>query len=122
MKEGQRKSIVDAIELIEEYKEGNGHREKKEAVLKASQKEGITHEDMNRFVFLTDPGRDIDDECCLILLAALSRGDCAYMEAKALVATLAPAEKRAALAQGRRLSAGLRGAREAKEGGTIFAS
>ena len=51
-------------------------------------------------VVLSDPGRDLDDECAIITMAALSRSPGALVECKAFIATLSPVASRARLARG----------------------
>eukprot|EP00947_MAST-08B_sp_MAST-8B-sp1_P003978 g3978.t1 len=53
-----------------------------------------------QMVVISDPGRDLDDECAMIMLAALSQTPGALVECKAFIATLAPVEERVRLARG----------------------
>ncbi len=53
---------------------------------------------MKKIFIVTDPGKDLDDECTLVLAAALAR--LGLIEMLGVVAALVPSEKRALLAKG----------------------
>jgi hypothetical protein len=54
----------------------------------------------SQLVVLSDPGRDLDDECAMIMLAALSSTPGCLVQCKAFIATLAPVPERVRLARG----------------------